>query len=53
MASPAAGYRCTYVTDWVADTTRRGLTIDAAEHDALADRLTQCPDSPITVTPAR
>ncbi|MGZ0200603.1 HNH endonuclease family protein [Streptomyces sp. RM1] len=50
---PAAGYRCTYVTDWVADKTRWGLTIDAAEHDALADQLSQCPNTPITVTLAR
>ncbi|WP_398659964.1 HNH endonuclease family protein [Streptomyces misionensis] len=43
---PAAGYRCTYVTDWVADKTRRGLTIDAAEHDARADQLCKCPNTP-------
>ncbi|MEV7157273.1 hypothetical protein AB0N77_22040 [Streptomyces misionensis] len=30
-----------------------GLTIDAAEHDALADQLSQCPGTPITVTLAR
>ncbi|MFF3367102.1 HNH endonuclease family protein [Streptomyces misionensis] len=50
---PAAGYRCTYVTDWVADKTRWGLTVDAAEHNALADQLNQCPNTPITVTLAR
>ena len=25
---PAAGYRCTYATDWIAIKTRWGLTID-------------------------
>ncbi|WP_435853758.1 HNH endonuclease family protein [Streptomyces misionensis] len=50
---PAAGYRCTYLTDWVADKTRWGLTIDTAEHDALADQLSHCPNTPITVTLAR
>ncbi|GAA5062206.1 HNH endonuclease family protein [Streptomyces similanensis] len=50
---PAAGYRCQYVTDWVADKTRWGLTVDSAERDALADQLGRCPDSPITVILAR
>ncbi|GHF17625.1 hypothetical protein GCM10014715_85830 [Streptomyces spiralis] len=50
---PAVGYRCTYVTDWVADKTRWGLSIDAGEQAALAESLRRCPDSPITVTLAR
>ncbi|MEV7129635.1 HNH endonuclease family protein [Streptomyces sp. NPDC093260] len=50
---PAAGYRCQYVTDWIADKTRWGLTVDATEHDVLADQLSRCPDAPITVTLAR
>lgn len=50
---PAAGYRCTYVTDWVADKTRWGLDIDAAEQAAIADTLTRCPDALVTVTVAR
>ncbi|MFG3361261.1 HNH endonuclease family protein [Streptomyces griseofuscus] len=49
----ATGYRCTYVTDWVADKTRWGLTVDEGEHEALADQLSQCPNAPITVTLAR
>jgi hypothetical protein len=50
---PAAGYRCTYVTDWIADKTRWGLTIDPAEQTALQQDLAACPDTPITVTTAR
>ncbi|MEW2297929.1 HNH endonuclease family protein [Streptomyces sp. NPDC006743] len=50
---PAVGYRCTYVTDWIADKTRWGLTIDTPEQTALAEVLEQCPDAPITVTLAR
>ncbi|WP_329317870.1 HNH endonuclease family protein [Streptomyces sp. NBC_01715] len=49
----AAGYRCQYVTDWIADKIRWGLSIDTTEHAALADVLTTCPDVPITVTLAR
>ncbi|MFJ3800022.1 HNH endonuclease family protein [Streptomyces sp. NPDC090088] len=47
---PYAPYRCTYVTDWVADKTRYQLSIDPAEHNALDERLAACPDQPITVT---
>ncbi|MFD8391020.1 HNH endonuclease family protein [Streptomyces sp. NPDC059680] len=50
---PAAGYRCTYVTDWVADKTRWGLSVDAGEQAALAEVLSSCPDVPVTVTRAR
>ncbi|MEU5116649.1 HNH endonuclease family protein [Streptomyces longwoodensis] len=50
---PATGYRCQYATDWVADKTRWGLSIDTAEADALTDLLDACPDVPITVTTAR
>lgn len=50
---PAAGYRCQYVTDWVADKTRWGLSIDTTEHAALTDILAHCPDVPVTVTQAR
>lgn len=39
----AAGYRCQYVTDWVADKARRGLGIDAAEHAALSDSSDTAP----------
>ncbi|KUM96191.1 hypothetical protein AQI95_42730 [Streptomyces yokosukanensis] len=50
---PAVGYRCTYVTDWVADKTRWGLSIDAVEQAALEEVLSDCPDVPVTVTEAR
>ncbi|WP_078862619.1 HNH endonuclease family protein [Streptomyces sp. NRRL F-5123] len=50
---PAAGYRCTYVTDWIADKIRWGLSVDAGEQAALEQDLAACPDAPITVTTAR
>nr|WP_237308072.1 HNH endonuclease family protein [Streptomyces sp. SAT1] len=50
---PAVGYRCTYVTDWIADKTRWSLDVDTAEQAALAQVLEDCPDTPITVTLAR
>ncbi|MES9524140.1 HNH endonuclease family protein [Streptomyces capoamus] len=50
---PAAGYRCQYVTDWVADKLRWGLSIDTYEQGALTEVLGNCPDVPVTVTPAR
>ncbi|MFF9364471.1 HNH endonuclease family protein [Streptomyces griseoluteus] len=50
---PATGYRCQYVTDWIADKTRWALSIDAAEQATLAEELSHCPDVPVTVTTAR
>ncbi|MER7922271.1 HNH endonuclease family protein [Streptomyces sp. NPDC096057] len=50
---PYAGYRCQYDTDWIADKTRWGLSIDATERDALTQQLADCPDQPVTVTLAR
>ncbi|MET7434071.1 hypothetical protein ABZT16_34730 [Streptomyces flaveolus] len=50
---PTVGYRCQYVTDWIADKIRWGLSIDAAEHTALSDVLDACPNVPVTVTTAR
>ncbi|GGP77877.1 HNH endonuclease family protein [Streptomyces melanogenes] len=50
---PFAGYRCQYVTDWIADKIRWGLTIDGAEQAALNESLTRCPDEQISVTRAR
>ncbi|MER6274436.1 HNH endonuclease family protein [Streptomyces sp900105755] len=50
---PYAPYWCEYVTNWVADKTRYQLSVDPAEHNALAERLAACPDQPITVTLAR
>ncbi|MET8771426.1 HNH endonuclease family protein [Streptomyces sp. NPDC004658] len=50
---PADGYRCQYVTDWVADKMRWRLSVDAGEQAALAEVLDNCPDAPVTVTLAR
>ncbi|MFC8349555.1 HNH endonuclease family protein [Streptomyces sp. NPDC057280] len=50
---PAAGYRCTYVTDWVAIKTRWNLAIDTAEQTAISEILDACPHAPIEVTRAR
>ncbi|MFD5661420.1 HNH endonuclease family protein [Streptomyces hirsutus] len=50
---PAAGYRCTYATDWVAIKTRWSLAVDAAEQAALFGILDACPNTPIDVTLAR
>ncbi len=50
---PFEGYRCQYVTDWVADKTRYQLAIDPAEEAALSEALTRCPDVLIEVTLAR
>lgn len=46
-------YRCQYVTDWIADKTRWGLSIDTAEETALTQTLAGCSNVPVTVTPAR
>ncbi|WP_232838703.1 HNH endonuclease family protein [Streptomyces geranii] len=50
---PAAGYRCTYATDWIAIKTRWSLAIDPAEQTALTDILAACPNTPVEVTRAR
>ncbi|MGW5368970.1 hypothetical protein ACWER6_26240 [Streptomyces sp. NPDC004009] len=50
---PTEGYRCAYVTDWIADKIRWGLSIDATEQASLSDALSHCPDVPVTVTTAR
>ena len=47
------GYRCQYVTDWVADKTRYGLSVDVSEEVALSQTLSRCPNEPVTVTLAR
>ncbi|WP_445282657.1 HNH endonuclease family protein [Streptomyces sp. DSM 118148] len=49
----ATAYRCQYVTDWVADETRWGLSIDATEQIALPEEFGNCTDAPITVVLAR
>ncbi|MEV6938686.1 HNH endonuclease family protein [Streptomyces sp. NPDC051132] len=50
---PAVGYRCQYVTDWIADKTRWTLSVDPSEEAALAQTLSRCPNTPVTVTLAR
>ena len=50
---PAAGYRCTYATDWIAIKTRWALAVDAAGQQALSGILDACPNTPIEVTLAR
>ncbi|MGW0710523.1 HNH endonuclease family protein [Streptomyces sp. NPDC002643] len=50
---PAASYRCTYATDWIAIKTRWGLAVDPAEQATLAEVLDGCPDTIIEVTRAR
>ncbi|MEU6381907.1 HNH endonuclease family protein [Streptomyces sp. NPDC046909] len=47
------GYRCRYVTDWIADKTRYALAVDPAEQTALTETLADCPNEPLTVTLAR
>ncbi|MGV9892091.1 HNH endonuclease family protein [Streptomyces sp. NPDC003395] len=49
----AAGYRCQYVTDWIADKMRWGLNIDEDEQAALVESLNACPNVPVTVELAR
>ncbi|MEU5690371.1 HNH endonuclease family protein [Actinosynnema sp. NPDC020468] len=39
---PAAGYACKYVSDWIAVKSAYALTVDQAEHDALAKILAGC-----------
>ncbi|MFF6992625.1 hypothetical protein [Streptomyces sp. NPDC010273] len=41
---PYAGYRCQYDTDWIADKTRWGLSIDPVERGALTQQLADCLD---------
>ncbi|WP_459755853.1 HNH endonuclease family protein [Streptomyces sennicomposti] len=50
---PAAGYRCQYVTDWIADKIRWRLSIEPAEEAAVSENLSRCPNVPVTVTLAR
>ncbi|MGV9625472.1 HNH endonuclease family protein [Streptomyces sp. NPDC003487] len=50
---PAEGYRCQYVTDWIADKMRWGLSTDESEEAALAEALNGCPNVPVTVELAR
>jgi len=49
---PYAGNSCAYNTDWVAVKWRWGQS-DPVEKTALTDRLSRCPDVPVTVTRVR
>lgn len=40
---PVQGYWCTYALNWISVKTAYKLTVDQAEHDALATMITQCP----------
>jgi hypothetical protein len=44
---------CAYITDWVTVKTRWNLHVDTAEQATLRDRAADCPNVPITTTPAR
>ncbi|GDY64998.1 MULTISPECIES: hypothetical protein [Streptomyces] len=44
---PAQGYRCRYATDWVADKTKWGLSVDPTQEAALAEALSRCRDVPV------
>ncbi|MFJ5304158.1 hypothetical protein [Streptomyces sp. NPDC088350] len=46
---PASDYHRWYATDWIADKARSNLTVDPAEHAALAEVLSSCPDQPVPV----
>ncbi|MEU8949386.1 HNH endonuclease family protein [Streptomyces sp. NPDC048489] len=50
---PYAGYRCQYLTDWIASKTRYRLTVDSTQQAALTESLAHCPDQPVTITFAR
>lgn len=39
---PATGYRCAYVSDWIAVKHRWGLSVDSAEKSALQSQLSRC-----------
>ncbi|QFZ20500.1 HNH endonuclease family protein [Saccharothrix syringae] len=45
--------RCTYITDWVTVKTRWGLHVDTIEQTTLRNHAADCPNVPITTTPAR
>lgn len=48
-----AGSFCTYNADWGAVKTRWDQSVDPTEKTALAEQLSRCPNSRITVTRAR
>jgi hypothetical protein len=45
---PAADYKCTYTAVWVAVKWRWGLTVDAAEYDAISRTLSGCAAGSVT-----
>jgi hypothetical protein len=48
MPSLTSAY-CRYITDWVADKTRWGLTVDSAEKTSLTSYAAACTNSTVTV----
>ncbi|WP_121002944.1 HNH endonuclease family protein [Saccharothrix australiensis] len=40
---PLESYWCTYADNWISVKTAYGLTVDQAEHDALAAMIARCP----------
>lgn len=46
---PRAGVACRYLGWWVAIKVRWRLSVDRAEHDAIRDRLRDCPTRTLTV----
>ena len=49
---PDAGFRCEYVSDWVAIKIRWSLSVDENERQAIAAVLAECPMTTVTVEPA-
>ncbi|MBM9506817.1 HNH endonuclease family protein [Actinacidiphila acididurans] len=48
---PSAGATCRYTADWLSVKLTWGLSIDAAEHDALDELAADCPDQDIVYSP--
>jgi hypothetical protein len=46
---PLTSAYCRYITDWVADKTRWGLTVDSAEKTSLTSYAAACTNSTVTV----
>ncbi|WP_274036407.1 HNH endonuclease family protein [Streptomyces sp. MMBL 11-1] len=49
---PLADARCTYAADWVSTKLRWGLSVDAAEGEALAELAEGCGQETVTFEPA-
>ena len=48
----ATGYRCRYITDWIAVKLRWSLTVDFDEYAVLRDYVDRCPAAPYVVVAA-